>query len=211
MYKKLWTFALIAAMIFTLTACTDGEKPQGGAEQGSAEQGQSEVAPDGGAQNTPAPDVGGSTAAGDDDGDGNVSSDTPVSNTPDGDTPVSNDGNSGSAPSGNGTVGSAGNGNTVDGYEGSAGGGNSSSAGNGNNGSKDPAQSTTPAAPKALTYEEYHALSGDKQQQYYESFDSVEDFFAWYNAAKAKYEEDNGAIEIEDGEINLDEVIGGGK
>ena len=207
MYKKIWTFALIAAMIFTLTACTDGEKPQGGAEQG-----QSEIAPDGNAQHNHARDNDGATDIDDEDREGNVAYDTPVSNTPEGDTPVSSDGNSDSDPSGGGTTGSAGNGNTVDGYEDSAGNGNSSSsAGNGSIGSKDPAQSTPPSASKELTYEEYHALSGEKQQEYYESFASVEDFFKWYNVAKAEYEKENAAIDIGDGEIDLDEVIGGGK
>lgn len=42
--------------------------------------------------------------------------------------------------------------------------------------------------PKRISYEEYWAMSGTEQQAYYESFPSVEDFFNWYNEAKAEYE-----------------------
>ena len=57
-----------------------------------------------------------------------------------------------------------------------------------------------------LTYEEYWAMSGKEQQAYYESFDSVEDFFAWYNTAKAEYEAANPGIDAGDGEIDLGEL-----
>ena len=61
-------------------------------------------------------------------------------------------------------------------------------------------------APKALGFEEYIAMSGEEQKKYMESFSSVEAFFAWYNDAKAKYDEENAGIEI-DGEINLGDYI----
>ena len=39
-----------------------------------------------------------------------------------------------------------------------------------------------------------------------ESFSSVEDFFAWYNAAKKEYDELKHDIEISDGTIDLGKV-----
>lgn len=63
----------------------------------------------------------------------------------------------------------------------------------------------------SLSYEEYIAMSGEEQQKYFESFESVEAFFEWYNAAKAKYDEENESIEIGgDGSIDLGDIIGGG-
>ena len=57
-----------------------------------------------------------------------------------------------------------------------------------------------------LTYEEFWAMSGKEQQAYYESFDSVDDFFAWYNAAKAEHEAAHPGIDAGDGEIDLGEL-----
>jgi len=45
-----------------------------------------------------------------------------------------------------------------------------------------------PAGPARISYEEYWAMSGTEQQAYFESFPNVEDFFNWYNEAKAAYE-----------------------
>lgn len=39
-------------------------------------------------------------------------------------------------------------------------------------------------------------MSGEEQQEFFESFDSVEAFFEWYNEAKAKYEAEHPSIEI---------------
>lgn len=47
-----------------------------------------------------------------------------------------------------------------------------------------------------VTYEAYQAMDGTQQKEFYDSFDSVEAFFAWYNAAKEKYEAEHPAIEI---------------
>ena len=41
------------------------------------------------------------------------------------------------------------------------------------------------------------------------SFDSVADFFAWYNAAKDEYEKQNPSVEIGGGSIDLGDIIGG--
>lgn len=61
-----------------------------------------------------------------------------------------------------------------------------------------------------VTYEEYISMSGSEQQKYFESFESPEAFFAWYNDAKAKYEAENPSIEIGgDEEIDLGDIIGG--
>lgn len=57
---------------------------------------------------------------------------------------------------------------------------------------------------ESMTFEEYHALSAEKQEAYFLSFASPTDFFAWYNAAKEKYMEENPGIEIgPDGSIPL--------
>ena len=60
-----------------------------------------------------------------------------------------------------------------------------------------------------MTYEKYNAMSGEEQMAFFSTFASVEDFVAWHKAAKEKYEAENPAIEIEDGEIDLDSIFGG--
>jgi hypothetical protein len=50
--------------------------------------------------------------------------------------------------------------------------------------------------PEGITYDEYYAMSSQEQEAYFKSFPSVESFFAWYNAAKEKYLEENPGIEI---------------
>lgn len=42
--------------------------------------------------------------------------------------------------------------------------------------------------PVVLSYEEYMALSPAEQQTYFESFPTLDEFIAWYNAALAEYE-----------------------
>ncbi len=61
------------------------------------------------------------------------------------------------------------------------------------------------------TYQEYHAMTADTQKAFFEEFENIEAFFDWYNDAKAKYEKENAAIEIEDGEIDLGDVMNGKK
>ena len=68
---------------------------------------------------------------------------------------------------------------------------------------------TKPAPDISVTYEQYQAMSGDEQYAYFNTFGSVEDFFAWYNAAKATYEKENPSIEIGGGSIDLGEIING--
>ena len=64
--------------------------------------------------------------------------------------------------------------------------------------------------PEEYTYEEYIAMSGEEQQAFLERFDSMALFFAWLNAAKAEYDENQNDIEIGgDGSIDLGEIVGG--
>ena len=53
----------------------------------------------------------------------------------------------------------------------------------------------------ALTYEQYSALSGDQQYEYYKTFASVDDFFVWYNAAKAAYDAAQSTIGVGSGDV----------
>lgn len=48
-------------------------------------------------------------------------------------------------------------------------------------------QGSTLPDPDKLTYQEYIALDGKVQQAFMESFDSVEAFVEWYNAAQKAY------------------------
>ena len=83
-----------------------------------------------------------------------------------------------------------------------------------NSGSSSSGSSSGPSLDDAtsdgeVTYEEYIAMSGEEQQKYMNSFSSIEAFFEWYNAAKAKYDAEHPSIEIGDGEIDLGDIIGG--
>lgn len=74
-----------------------------------------------------------------------------------------------------------------------------------------PAETTAPAIEIVPTteYEWYHALSGEEQEAYMESFESTAAFFKWYNAAKAEYEAQHPSIEIGDGVIDFGDLLGG--
>ena len=72
-----------------------------------------------------------------------------------------------------------------------------------------PAQSQEGESTGEMTYEKYNAMSGDEQLAFFETFDSVEAFIDWYNAAKEKYEKEHPYIEIDGGEIDLDSIFGG--
>lgn len=62
----------------------------------------------------------------------------------------------------------------------------------------DPEETTAEASanPEPITFEAYHALSSAEQEDYFWSFATPDDFFAWYNAAKEKYQEENPGVEI---------------
>ena len=105
--------------------------------------------------------------------------------------------------------------------------GNSGNTGSDNSGSNNNTGSDTgstqqpenPVTPPAddntsdsdeMTYEKYNAMSGDEQQKFFSSFANPADFFTWYNAAKAEYEESQNRIEIgEGGSIDLGEILNG--
>lgn len=57
-------------------------------------------------------------------------------------------------------------------------------------------------APEEMTYEAFTALTPEEQRLYQASFKDLDAFFAWYSAAKEKYEQENPPIDI-DGPINL--------
>lgn len=63
----------------------------------------------------------------------------------------------------------------------------------------DPSEPPTEAPvtdPEPLAYDVYHAMSAEEQEEYFNSFASPAEFFAWYNAAKDKFIEENPGIEI---------------
>lgn len=63
----------------------------------------------------------------------------------------------------------------------------------------DLSETDTPSAGNpntALLYEEYVAMSSEEQVAHFNSFAGVEEFFAWYNMAKADYAERHPDIEI---------------
>ncbi len=62
---------------------------------------------------------------------------------------------------------------------------------------------------KDMDYETYNALSGTEQLKFYESFETVEAFFAWYNKAKEEYDKKNPAIEVgKDTVVDLGQLAG---
>ena len=59
-----------------------------------------------------------------------------------------------------------------------------------------------------VSYEAYNNMSPAEQVEYFNTFPSMEEFVKWYNEAKAKYDEEHGAIEIGgDGTIDLGDII----
>lgn len=59
-------------------------------------------------------------------------------------------------------------------------------------------------------YERFHAMSPAEQQAFMESFESIDAFFAWYENAKAEHDAAKPPIDVGDGNIDLDDVIGNG-
>lgn len=59
------------------------------------------------------------------------------------------------------------------------------------------------SATQGVTYSQYQAMSATEQQAWFDSFDSVEAFFAWYNEAKAVHDANDDSIII-DGNTNID-------
>lgn len=87
---------------------------------------------------------------------------------------------------------------------------------------EDPAQETTApttgaqeeaTAPSVSTenmteFERYNAMTGEEQMAFMNSFDSIEAFFDWYNAAKAEYDALHPNIDIGDGVIDAGDLVG---
>lgn len=59
-----------------------------------------------------------------------------------------------------------------------------------------------------MNYDKYMSLSAKEQSDYMNSFESVDAFFAWYNAAKDEHDSKNTEIEIGDGSFDLGELEG---
>lgn len=76
-----------------------------------------------------------------------------------------------------------------------------------NNSSNDVGGSDTETM-EFLTFEQYLKLTPAEQQNYYKSFNSVEDFADWYKKAQAEYNGSDGSIQVGgDGSFNLGEYI----
>ena len=59
-----------------------------------------------------------------------------------------------------------------------------------------------------IDYEEFTAMSPTQQRVYMESFESLDAFFEWYNAAKEVYEQAHPPIDVGDGVIDMEDIIG---
>ena len=62
--------------------------------------------------------------------------------------------------------------------------------------------------PGSITYEEYLALEVEVQQAYYDKFETPDDFFAWFNAAKAEQEAATEPTEVIGSESDSSEDVG---
>jgi len=66
-------------------------------------------------------------------------------------------------------------------------------------------EDTDPTEGDTITdFEWYNSLSGAEQQEFMNTFESVEAFFEWYNAAKSEYDALHPDVEINDGNIDLE-------
>ena len=63
-----------------------------------------------------------------------------------------------------------------------------------------------------VTYAQYMAMSAKEQRAYMDSFQDVDAFFAWFNAAKEAHERNQDFIEIGgDTSVDIGAIIGGNK
>lgn len=63
-----------------------------------------------------------------------------------------------------------------------------------------------------VTLEEYLAMTGAEQTAFYNSFDSKDDYFKWYNAAKKAHDNDENNIIIGgDNSVDLGDILNGNK
>lgn len=64
----------------------------------------------------------------------------------------------------------------------------------------------------AVTLEEYLAMTGAEQTAFFNSFDSKDDYFKWYKAAKKAYDNDGNNIVIGgDNSVDLGDILNGNK
>ena len=82
--------------------------------------------------------------------------------------------------------------------ENNPGSGDNQSGSDGNNGGEN-----TPEVIIEMDYETYMSLSESEQYAFYLSFDNIQEFFEWFNAAKEKYKEEHPGVDLPDGDINL--------
>lgn len=69
---------------------------------------------------------------------------------------------------------------------------------------------TKPAQPEVkpqTEYERFQNMSAAEQQSHMESFDSMDDFFNWYNDAKTEHEAANPPIDVGNGSIDMGELM----
>ena len=71
---------------------------------------------------------------------------------------------------------------------------------------KETINTVPPTISGASDYEWYNSLSGDAQMAFFQEFESIEDFVAWYNAAKDEYDRLHPPIEVGSGKIDLGEL-----
>lgn len=68
---------------------------------------------------------------------------------------------------------------------------------------------TAPPSENRSEYEKFQNMSAADQQEYMSSFDSIEEFFNWYNGAREEHEQMFPDIEISDGVVDMDQILGG--
>ena len=71
-----------------------------------------------------------------------------------------------------------------------------------------PTQPTETVPESELDYETFTAMDPAEQRVYMESFESLDAFFEWYNAAKEAYEREHPAIDVGDGVVDLGGLVG---
>ena len=73
----------------------------------------------------------------------------------------------------------------------------------------EPQQSEPAQVPEGeIDYETFTAMDPALQRQYMESFESMDAFFAWYNAAKDAYDQAHPSIDVGDGVIDAEDLLG---
>lgn len=60
-----------------------------------------------------------------------------------------------------------------------------------------------------MDYKTFQAMTGAEQRAFQDSFESLDAFFEWYNAAKETYEKENPPIDVGDGVIDMEDLVGG--